>query len=223
MNASSIFTLLAFFFLLSSPAIAQDPSAADQPEDAFANTAPALYELKEVLVEYPVFVDPRTANDCGLMREALLTTLQRNLQDPGLEVMMVNETHPRVGARVNLTVEIGTVKQDKTCWSWIDFPLTDKAPIMLPPVKVPRTMTLTFWHQRKLATSSVESHQSAVNDMLATLSRQFLRDVKLALPGAFTPDGKRADSEEDKREQLLKSLNDSVSKRLIQQQGVTIP
>jgi hypothetical protein len=200
----------------------------EQPPAQQVYTAPALYEIKEVFIDYPIMIDPKISSDCGLTRESMLTALQRNLQDPGLDVMALNDTHPRVGARVNLTVEVATIKQGKTCTSWIEMPFTDKAPIMLPPVRVPRSLTLVFWQQKKIVDSSDERHQAAVNDMLSSMVRQFLRDVKLAVPNALLEEKHNTTSEEseknEKNEARMKSLNDSVAQKLIvDQQAPEIP
>lgn len=184
-------------------------------------TAPALYQLKEVFIDYPIMIDPKVSSDCGLTRESTLTALQRNLQDPGLDVMALNATHARAGTRVNLTVEISTTKQGKNCTSIIDMPFTDKAPIMLPPVKVPRILTLGFWQQKKIVSSIDERHQAVVNDILASMVRQFLRDVKLAVPNALLEEktGSNENSQKDeKNDARMKALNDSVSQKLIIQQ-----
>ncbi len=197
MNASKVFLTLALCLGFTSFALAANPTdtipssappsakaepASDQPPPPPpVSTAPTLYEMKEVLLDYPILTDPKTSSDCGLTRESMLSTLHRNLQDPGLDVMLLNETHPRAGVRAHLTAEITTVRAGKTCWSWIHVPFVDRAPIMLPPLKVPRMFTLIFWEQRRLVTSPDERHQTSVSDMLSSISRQFLRDVKLAV------------------------------------------
>lgn len=221
MNANKL--LLAAALLLFSPsALAQAGGANQSQPGQKVYTAPSLYLLKEVFIDYPILTDPKVSSDCGLTRESMLTSLQRNLQDPGLDVMALNAVHAREGTRVNLAVEVMTVKQGKSCISWIDMPFSDKAPIMLPPVKVPRSLTLLFWQQKKVVSSSDDRHQATINDMLGTMVRQFLRDVKLAVPNELLGETYEGDIEERekslKNEARMKSLSDSVSQKLIMEQ-----
>ncbi|MGB4101788.1 MAG: hypothetical protein WBK91_07795 [Alphaproteobacteria bacterium] len=200
----------------------QHQPAQEQQPPAKVYATPPLFMLKEVFIDYPILVDPKVSSDCGLTRESMLTALQRNLQDPGLDVMALHPTHARSGTRVALTVEIMSVKQGRNCISWIDMPFTDKAPVRLPPVNVPRNMTLLFWQQKKVVTSTDERHQPTVNDMLASMVRQFLRDVKLAAPNAMLEESPEEDDEERARAERnnarMKSLSESVSQRLIMEQ-----
>ncbi len=187
-------------------------------------TAPALYGLREITVQYPVFADPRATSDCGVDREVLLTVVQRNLQDPNLEVIVLDDKRPRKGSRADLTYEVYTTKADQTCFSWVSMRYTDQASIVLAPLKIPRTMTITFWSKSLLARSGMDRHQAAVGDALATMVRQFLRDVKLAEPTSYssintTPDMSDEDLKAEKERQMMQSINDSVSRRLINQGG----
>ncbi len=95
-------------------------SAEEEKKPVTNYLAPSLYGLKEILVQYPVFMDPRSSNECGLNREPLITVMQRNLQDPNLEIMIQNETHERRGVRAVLTYEIYTTRQDQQCTSFVN-------------------------------------------------------------------------------------------------------
>lgn len=208
-----LFTAIAALLYIAAPCAGAQNSATPPR----LSSAPSLYALKEVVISYPIFADAKLSSDCGLTREAILTALQRNMQDPGLDVMMVNETHPRVATRVNLTVEITTARQGRICWSWIHMPFTDRTPILLPPVKIPRMLTLVFWEQKKMVESTDERHQTAVNDMVASMARSFLRDVKLAVPSVYMGSGDQTEGDE-KEDARLKALSDSVSQKLISQE-----
>lgn len=184
---------------------------------------PGLYGLREILIQYPVFMDPRASNECGLNREPLITVVQRNLQDPNLEIMIQNETHERHAVRAELTYEIYTARQDQNCFSFVNMYFTDRASIILPPVKSPRALTVTYWQKAMLARSPVDRHQTSVGDALAAMGRSFLRDVKLAEPATYTEQKKPQSSEEEERSerqlQMLRSINENVSRRLINQNG----
>lgn len=187
--------------------------------------APSLYGLKEILVQYPVFMDPRSSNECGLNREPLITVMQRNLQDPNLEIMIQNESHERRGVRAELTYEVYSTRQDQYCASFVNMYFTDRASIILPPLKVPRILTVTYWQKSMLARSTVDRHQTSVGDVLAAMGRSFLRDVKLAEPAASTageqkkPQGSEEEERNERQTQMMRSINESVSRRLINQGG----
>jgi hypothetical protein len=182
--------------------------------------APPLHGVKEVATEYPVFTDATAANECNLSREALLTVVQRNLQDPLVNLVVLDRRRSRDLGSVNMIYEVHTARVDQFCLSWLNVKFTDTASIILPPLKVARTLAIDFWHKATLARSPLDRHQQAVGDALATLSRQFLRDLKLAEPAAYnTGFMKRQLSEDEERElrnqQMMRSLSDAVSRNLI--------
>jgi hypothetical protein len=200
-----------------------------EKKDTINYLTPSLYGLREILVQYPVFTDPRASNDCGVNREPLLTVMQRNLQDPNLEIMVLNETHERRGVRAELTYEVQTTKIDQTCISFVNMYFNDRASIILPPLKTARALTITYWQKSMLARSPVDRHQTSVGDALAAMGRNFLREVKLAEPATYSSDQRKpqASEEEEKNErqlQMMRTINDSVSRRLINQgTGADIP
>ena len=202
--------------------VEDDPSQPppEKPKPQMDYLAPTLYGLREVLIPYPVFIEPRASNDCGLNRETLLTVMQRNLQDPNLEIMPLDEAHERQSTRATLAYEIHTSKVDQTCLSWINMHFTDRTIVTLAPLKVPKALTITYWQKSSLARSPSDRHQTAVGDSLAAMGRQFLREVKLAEPATYSADSKKLEASEEelkseKQMELLRSLNDSVAKRLI--------
>lgn len=207
---------------LNNQSVTSKAEEAKKKEDPVYLT-PSLYGLREILIQYPVFMDPRSSNECGLNREPLITVVQRNLQDPNLEIMMQNETHERHAVRAELTYEIYTARQDQICFSFVNMYFTDRASIMLPPVKSPRALTVTYWQKAMLARSPVDRHQTSVGDALAAMSRSFLRDVKLAEPATYSEQRRPQSSEEDERNerqmQMMRSINDNVSRRLLNQGG----
>ena len=94
---------------------------------------------------------------------------------------------------------------------------------MLPPVKSPRALTITYWQKAMLARSPVDRHQTSVGDALAAMGRSFLRDVKLAEPATYSDQRKPQSSEDEERSerqmQMMRSINENVSRRLINQNG----
>lgn len=197
-------------------------SAKEKPKDITSNDylAPTLYGLHEILLQYPTFQDARASNDCGLNRETLLTVMQRNLQDPNLEVMPLNETHERRAARAELTYEIHSARLDQLCVSWINMRLSDRAAIILPPIKIPRDLTITYWQRSMAARSPVDRHQTSVGDALAAMGRQFLRDLKLAEPATYSNEMRRPEATDEelkseKQAEMLRTINESVSHRLL--------
>lgn len=200
-------------------------TAAPEPKQQVTDyLAPALYGLHEIFVQYPVFMDPRAANDCGLSRETLLTVMQRNLQDPNLEIMLLNESHERRSARADLAYEIYTSKIGETCLSFVNVRFTDRAAISLPPVKPPRSLTVTYWQKSVLSRSPIERHQTSVGDALAALGREFLRELKLAEPAIYSTDKRRPEETEEevrsqKQREMMNTINESVSKRLLNQEN----
>jgi hypothetical protein len=194
---------------------AQELAIAAQPD----YVATALFGVNEITLNYPIFIDPKASNECGLSREALLTVVQRNLRDPSLDVISLDDKRPRKGGRADMTYEIYSTKEQQFCLSWVMVRFTDQIALVLPPTKVPRYLTITFWNRSMLARSVLERHQNVVGDALASMSRQFLRDVRLAEPSAYIRgwSGNKLSEEELKQEKMKKimqSLDDSVAHRL---------
>lgn len=190
-------------------------AAASKPD----YVAAALQGITEITVDYPLFSDPSASNECGLSRETLLTIVQRNLQDPNLNIILLDNKRPRKGGRANLFYEISTTREQQICLSWISLRLVDQVQIVPAMLKLPRTLEVVFWQKSVLARSISDRHQASVGDALAAIERQFLRDLKLAEPVGYATGFVRTDSSQEeerkkKNDQMLNSINNDVSHRL---------
>jgi len=171
---SALKFLTAFLFML-------------MPACVFAQggSAPAMFDVREVVIQFTSFGDPETANSCGLSREELASMLNKTLQDNGVPAIPVTEANPPVigTARIELLPEIFSFNsQGLDCTSWVSLTAQSRNSLHIPPVNISRNVTVTYWRQGLLLSSSQATHEHIVSDALQKLTLQFARQYRLDQP-----------------------------------------
>jgi hypothetical protein len=155
---------------------------------AQGGSAPAMFDVKEVIVQYAHFGDPETADTCGLAREELAAALTKTLKDNGVPAIAVSEANPPIlgTARIDLEPEIFSFNsQGLDCTSWVSLTAQSQNSAHIPPVDISRNVTITYWHQGVLLSSSQATHEHIVSDALQRLARQFAQQYKLDQPAVM--------------------------------------
>lgn len=166
----------AFLVLIASPAIAQN------------GTAPGMFNVKDVIVQFARFGDPETADSCGLSREDLAAALNKTLKDKGVPATPVTEAEPPVlgAARIELVPEVFSFNsQGLDCTSWLSLTAQSQNSVHIPPVDISRNVMITYWHEGVLLSSSQATHERIIGEALQRLGQKFAQQYKLDQPPAL--------------------------------------
>lgn len=160
-------------------------------EPLYAQSAgPAMLDVKEVLIQSPRFGDTKAADQCGLTREELTGLLEKTLKDNDVPAFSVAEAKPPMldRARIELMPEIATLNSGGLdCTSWVSLTAQGRASVVIPPVAVARTVTVTYWHDGILLDSDQTTHQRLVGEALEKLARAFAQQYRLDQPPDLPP------------------------------------
>lgn len=166
--------LAALLFFSSLPAAAQTQGV-----------APAMFNVKEVVVQYAHFGNPQTAEGCGLSREDLAALLNKELTLNGVPAIAVTEAKPAIlgTARIEMVPDIFSFNsQGLDCTSWVSLAAESRNSVHIPPVDVSRNVMITYWREGVLLASSQATHQRVVGEALQKLARKFAQQYKLDQP-----------------------------------------
>lgn len=179
-NATSASNLMRFFpcfvvisSLLALPAMAQQGSTS------------AMAQVKEVLLQFANFGNTKASGECGLSREGLNDDLQRTLKLGSVPYVPVNEAKPAMlgVARIDLIPEVITVYNDALgCTSWVSLGAQSKASVRIPPVDMPRNVTISYWRGGQMISSNQTSHARLVTEAIQKLAKQFSEQYRLDQP-----------------------------------------
>ncbi len=147
--------------------------------------APALYGVKEVIIQPPKFNDPAQAEQCGLKRDDVLVALQKAFVGTSVPVTMASEAKPPVMgmARIDLQPELAVHDSDGLdCVTWVSLYAQSRSSAVIAPVSTMRSFTALYWHQGAMVASSRGPHPKLVEELLDKMANQFAKEYKLDQP-----------------------------------------
>ncbi|MFA5040250.1 MAG: hypothetical protein WC464_01275 [Bdellovibrionales bacterium] len=147
--------------------------------------APELYNVGEVIVNYVRLDDPKAASICGLSREEIASVFASSFEGTGVPaVAALDAKPPMVGkARIQLIPQIATyADENMNCVSWISITAESRANLAIPPVNVPRGVTILYWRQHAKVFSSQTIHSQKVKDVLKKMALEFAQRYRLDQP-----------------------------------------
>ena len=168
-----IASLIGLGVLLTLPAVAQQGGTA------------AMAQVKEVLLQFANFGNTKASGECGLSRESLSDELQRTLKLGSVPFIPINEAKPAMMgvARIDLLPEVITVYNEGLgCTSWVSLAAQSKASVRIPPVELPRSVTISYWRGGQMISSNQTSHPRLVIEAIQKLAKQFSEQYRLDQP-----------------------------------------
>jgi len=147
--------------------------------------APELYGVREVVVDYARFDNPKASDSCGLSREMVSSILSKSFSGTSFPAVMSIEAKPPVlgVARIQLIPQISTYTNDSLdCISWISLTAENKANIVVPPVQTARNLRVIYWQSRMLASSGRTTHEQKVIDALKSMADDLIQRYRVAQP-----------------------------------------
>ncbi|MGE3623984.1 MAG: hypothetical protein AB7H77_08985 [Bdellovibrionales bacterium] len=159
--------------------------------ESVGGAAPAMFAVEEVLLQFTRFGNNKVAESCGLTQNDLDAVIAKTLKDAGVPHAMVGDAKPAMAgrARINFGATIITLNsQGMDCTSWVSLAAETKNSLHVPPVDISRNVTVVYWREGSLMTTSQTVHARQVSDALQKITRHFAEQYKLdqppALPGA---------------------------------------
>jgi hypothetical protein len=148
--------------------------------------ASSMYNVKEIIVQYTRFTNPKSSEECGLTREDLAALLKRSLQGAdGVPAIPSSEANPPMlgVARIDLVPEISSFHNEELdCTSWVSLTAQSLSNVTVPPVDVLRNVKIVYWNQGLLVTSNQSVHAKLIEDTLEKMARQFVKQYHIDQP-----------------------------------------
>jgi hypothetical protein len=156
------------------------------PSIAYADgAAPDMMGVREVVIDYARFADPKAAESCGLSREQIANVLAKAFVGTNVPFVPVNEAKPPVlgVARIELIPEITShTNETLDCVSYLSLSAENRVNAVIPPVATLRSVTVVYWRQRTMAASNQSTHVNLVNTVLEKMAAQFAQQYRLDQP-----------------------------------------
>jgi hypothetical protein len=158
------------------------------PELSYAQgTAPEMFGVGEVVVEYAQFADPSASDTCSLSREQIASVLSEAFVGTKVPAVAASEAKPQILgiARIQFVPMISShVDENLGCISWISVSAESRINAVIPPVSPPRSVTAVYWRQNAKVSSGQSIHAKKVAEILKKIVDQFAQQYKLDQPGA---------------------------------------
>lgn len=149
------------------------------------SAAPEMFGVREVVIQFTHFDDPKAADACGLSREQIASVLSKALAGTTVPAIDAIEAKPPMMgvARIDLVPEISShVDENMDCISWISLSAQNRVNVVIPPINTQRTVTAVYWRQHvKLATGQ-SLHPQKVGELLQKMAAQFAQQYRLDQP-----------------------------------------
>jgi hypothetical protein len=144
-----------------------------------------MFGVREVVVEYARFTDPKASDTCGLTREQIASVLAHALTGTNVPAVAAIDAKPPVlgVARIELIPEIYSHTDESLgCVSWVSLAAENRANAVIPPVNTLRGVTVVYWRQHTVVSSSQSTHEQTVGDVLQKMAVQFAQQYRLDQP-----------------------------------------
>ena len=148
-------------------------------------SAPEMFGVNEVVVDYVRFDDPSASDSCSLSRDDVAAVLAKALAGSGVPAVPVADAKPVVAgmARIELIPEISTYMDENLgCVSWISLSAESRSKVIIPPVNALRSETIVYWRQHTKVASGQSAHAQTVDNVLQKMASQFVQQYRLDQP-----------------------------------------
>jgi len=155
------------------------------PALASAQSAPGLSAVSEVVVLNTRLVNPETSQKCGILPQNVTKDMAKFAKEYGTPAVSLLEAKPtKIGsARVDIVTEVTTLyTQTGDCISYVGATAQSKNILVVPPIRVPRNVIITYWKNGLLVTSTEPAHSRLVQDVIDKLARSFAEQYKIDQP-----------------------------------------
>ncbi|HBM90403.1 MAG TPA: hypothetical protein DD400_00765 [Rhodospirillaceae bacterium] len=169
-----LFLLIATlaFFALTSPACAK-------------GSMMGLAYIREIVLQPPRLGKPADSKKCDVSENDIPNFILPKLKSDGLPIFSLLDAPvpAEKTARIYLVPEIITMEIKRTaCVSYLSMIAKSKETLDIPPIKVPRNVTVAYWKGGLMLHSSAAGHKRVVQRGFEKLSELFSRDYRLAQP-----------------------------------------
>ncbi len=152
---------------------------------ASGGSAPSLLGVEEIVVQNTRLGQGGPSAACGIISSNAVDAVLKKLKSEEIQAFSVMSA-PRANdkvARVELLPEIVSLqRQGLDCVSWVALTAQTRETVALPPIKIPRNLSVTYWRAGLLISSTQIAHARAVYDALGRLAVSFAKQHRLDQP-----------------------------------------
>lgn len=157
-------------------------------------SAPAMLNVKDIILQYVRTGDPDVAKLCGVSRKDVSEVIMKNLKEASVPITLVSDARPPLmgAARIDLIPEVVSLNtQGGDCTSWVSLIAQTQNTLTIPPIKIPRNVFVTYWRSGIIVMSSQSGHGEALVGAINRLAQLFVKQYKIDQP----PDLLKAEEE----------------------------
>lgn len=175
-------TIPAFLLCLSTLLTSPFPVLAQQ------GSAPALYNVKELLIQHGRLANQQASANCGTSSGEIAAMVLKAFKTDGLPAIPVLGAPPADSntARVEVFPDVATLQpREKECISWVSLTVQSKDLLLIRPIETPRNLITTYWTGGLMVSSSTTAHPVSINDAVTKLTAAFSRQYRLDQPASL--------------------------------------
>jgi hypothetical protein len=139
--------------------------------------------VQEIVVQPPRLGNKTDSIKCGIHEDEIPGMILPSLKGTALPAFALIDA-PAISqdkARIYLLPEVTTMEvMGRACVSYISLIATSQASLPIPPVEIPRNVTVTYWQAGVMLNSSAPSHKRTLETGFEKLATYFSRDYRLA-------------------------------------------
>lgn len=189
---------VAFVFIAGASFDVFAQENVDKADAKNFGSAPAMLNVKEIILQPLRTGDAEIANSCGVSRKDVGATIIENLSKEKVPVIPISEARPPIVgvARIDLIPEVVTLNtQGGDCTSWLSMVAQTQNTLVIPPVEVPRNVIITYWRSGMIVSSTQTGHGEALNKAVQKLTKLFSKQYKIDQP----PDLLKSDKDKNEK------------------------
>lgn len=144
-----------------------------------------LAYVEEIVIQTPRFGNAADSRKCELSENDIMGFVLNKLKAEGLPAYSLLDSPPpnEKKARIFIVPEVTTMEvRGVACVSSVTLTAKSPATLSLPPIPVPRSVTITYWSAGLMVNSSRAGHPQVIEGGLEKLAEFFGREYRLAQP-----------------------------------------
>ena len=149
------------------------------------NTIMGMAYIQEIVIQTPRIGNLNDSKKCGLSENSISDFVLQKLRKEQLPVFsLIDAPKPKKDvARLYIVPEATTMEvRNFACVSYISLTAKAQATLPIPPIEVPRHITISYWGAGLMVNSSHPGHKRVTEAGFEKLATLFARQYKLAQP-----------------------------------------
>lgn len=149
---------------------------------------PALADVAAIQVQPGRMGNKAASDTCGLSSGEVSAEILKALKELQLPATSIMETPSDTQGRLKIELypDVVTINsQNVDCITWLSLSAQSRSTLVVPPSRLPRNVTISYWRGGMMISSTQISHQRMVKEGLDKLAGQLAKQYRLDQPPAL--------------------------------------